>query len=229
MIADAASAAPARPFVTVVSGYPRSGTSLMMQMLEAGGLPVLKDESFRPTDARNPRGYYEIEDALSLGAEGKTTDWVADAAGKGVKVIAYHLQYLPSGFDYRVVFMRRRIAEVLASSGELQMLRTDSPLSEPDKVMAYKTEYALYEAWLLRQTHMRAVFVSYNDLLEDAAGPVAEVCAFLDAPPAGPLQPKRMIAAIDPALYRNRRYGARARSRAWRPCIACAPASAQAD
>ena len=208
MIADATHAthaASARPFVTVVSGYPRSGTSLMMQMLEAGGLPVLRDEAFRPADERNPRDYYEIREALSLGAEGQTTDWVAGARGKAVKVIAYQLQYLPPDHDYRVVFMRRRIAEVPASRGELQMLRTDSPLSEPEKVMAYKTEHALYEAWLLRPTHMPAVFVSYNDLLTDAAGPVAEICAFLDTPPAAPLQAERMIAAIDPALYRNRR------------------------
>ena len=205
MIGDATSAVLARPFVTVVSGYPRSGTSLMMQMFEAGGLPVLKDESFRPTDERNPRGYYEIRDALSLGAEEQSTAWVAGALGKAVKVIAYQLQHLPPDHDYRVVFMRRRIAEVLASSGEFKMLRTDSPLSAREQVMAYKTEYALYEAWLLRQAHMRAVFVSYNDLLEDAAGPVAEIRAFLDASPAAPLQAERMIAAIDPALYRNRR------------------------
>ena len=71
--------------------------------------------------------------------------------------------------------------------------------------MAYKTEYALYEAWLLRQAHMRAVFVSYNDLLEDPARPVAEVCAFLDAFPAAALAARRMRATIDPALYRQRR------------------------
>ena len=201
---SAASAAPARPFVTVVSGYPRSGTSLMMQMLEAGGLPVLRDEAFRPADERNPRGYYEIKEALSLGGEEQSTEWVADARGKAVKVIAYQLQFLPPEYDHRVVFMRRRIAEVLASSGEFKMLRTDSPLSEPEKVMAYKTEYALYEAWLRRQAHLSAIFVSYNDLLEDPAGPVAEVCAFLDAPPAAALAAERMSAPIDPALYRQR-------------------------
>jgi len=202
--ASAASAAPPRPFVTVVSGYPRSGTSLMMQMLEAGGLPVLKDDTFHPADERNPRGYYELEAALGLGGEAYRTDWVSGARGKAVKVIAYQLKFLPSEFDYRVVFMRRRIAEVLASSGEFKLLRADSPLSAREKVMAYKTEYALYEAWLLRQAHLSAIFVSYNDLLEDPAEPVAEVCAFLDAPPAAALAAERVSAAIDPALYRNR-------------------------
>jgi len=176
----------------------------MMQMLEAGGLPVLKDDTFHPADERNPRGYYELEAALGLGGEGYGTDWVAGARGKAVKVIAYQLKFLPSEFDYRVVFMRRRIAEILASSGEFGGLRADSPLSEREKIMAFKTEYALYEAWLLRQAHMRAVFISYNDLLQGPASPVAEVCAFLEAPPAVALCAERMTAAIDPGLYRQR-------------------------
>jgi hypothetical protein len=191
---------PESSYVTVVSGYPRSGTSLMMQMLEAGGLPVLRDDAFRPPDERNPRGYYEIEAALNLGAEGQSTDWVADARGKAVKVIAYQLQFLPTEFDYRVVFMRRRIAEVLASSGEFKMLRADSPLSEREKIMAYKTEYVLYEAWLAKQAHLPAVFIDYNDLLADPAGSLARLRSFLEIP----LDPHRMAAAIEPALYRNR-------------------------
>ena len=160
-----------RSFVTVVSGYPRSGTSLMLQMLEAGGLPVLRDDVFRPPDERNPRGYYEINAALSLGEQGQGTDWVAEAVGAGVKVIAFQLKFLPTRFDYRVVFMRRRVTEVLASSGAFGMLRTDSPLDEREKVMAYKTEYVVYEAWLQRQGHFRTIFINYNDLLENLQDP----------------------------------------------------------
>ncbi len=143
-------------FITIVTGYPRSGTSLMMQMLEAGGLPVLRDDAFRPPDERNPRGYYEIEAALKLGAEGQTTDWVAGAQGKAVKIIAYQLRFLPPEFAYRVVFMRRRVAEVLASSGEFKLLREDSPLTEREKMLSYKTEYVVYEAWLMKQAHLPA-------------------------------------------------------------------------
>lgn len=187
-------------FITIVSGYPRSGTSLMMQMLEAGGLPVLRDDAFRPADERNPRGYYEIEAATKLGAEGQTTDWVAGAQGKAVKVIAYQLHFLPLQFDYRVLFMRRRIAEVLASSGKFPLLRQDSPLTEREKIMSYKTEYVVYEAWLMKQAHLPALFVNYNDLLDAPAAPVARICEFLGLP----LDAEQMIAAIDPALYRNR-------------------------
>jgi len=187
-------------FITIVSGYPRSGTSLMMQLLEAGGLPVLRDDNYRPADERNPRGYYEIKDALSLGGEGQTSDWVAGAQGKAVKVIAYQLRFLPPEFDYRVVFMRRRIDEVLASSGKFKLLREDSPLSEREKILAFKTEYVLYESWLMKQPHLPALFVNYNDLLDCPGAPVARICEFLDLP----LDPEQMIAAIDPALYRNR-------------------------
>ena len=188
------------PFITIVSGYPRSGTSLMMQMLEAGGMPVLRDEKYRPADERNPRGYYEIREALGLGAEGQTTDWVAGAQGKAVKVIAYQLRFLPPEFNYKVIFMRRRIAEVLASSGKFKLLREDSPLSEREKIMAYKTEYVVYEAWLMKQPHLPPLFVDYNDLLESPGAPVARIREFLDLP----LDVDRMIAAIDPMLYRNR-------------------------
>ena len=187
-------------FITIVSGYPRSGTSLMMQLLEAGGLPVLRDDNYRPADERNPRGYYEIAAAMSLGAAGQTTDWVAGAQSKGVKVIAWQLRFLPPEFTYRVVFMRRRVAEVLASSGKYPLLRQDSPLTEREKMLSYKTEYVVYEAWLMQQAHLPALFVNYNDLLDAPAAPVARIREFLGLP----LDADRMIAAIDPALYRNR-------------------------
>jgi hypothetical protein len=190
----------AHSFITIVSGYPRSGTSLLMQMLEAGGLPVLRDETFHPADERNPRGYYEIKDALSVGAEGQTTDWVAGAQGKAVKIIAYQLRFLPPEFEYRIVFMRRRVDEVLASSGKFKLLRKDSPLSEREKILAFKTEYVLYEAWLMKQPHLPTLFVNYNDLMDFPDAPVARIREFLDLP----LEAERMIAAIDPALYRNR-------------------------
>lgn len=175
----------------------------MMQMLEAGGLPVMRDETFRPANELNPCGYYEIPSALSLGAEGQTTDWVADVQGKAVKVIAYQLRFLPPRFNYRVIFMRRRIAEVLASSGKFKLLREDSPLSEREKIMSYKTEYVVYESWLLKQAHLPTIFISYNDIIASPAAPVAHIRDFLGLP----LDADNMIAAISPALYRNRANG----------------------
>jgi hypothetical protein len=137
---------------------------------------------------------------MKLGAEGQTTGWVAGAQGKAVKVIAYQLRFLPPEFAYRVVFMRRRIAEILASSGKFPLLRQDSPLTEHEKIMSYKTEYVVYEAWLMKQPHLPALFVNYNDLIANPAAPVARIRDFLGLP----LDAGAMLAAIDPALYRNR-------------------------
>jgi len=102
---------PSDETITVVSGLPRSGTSMMMQMLGAGGLAVLTDGK-RGADADNPRGYYEYEAVKSLGQD---ASWLASAGGKAVKIVSALLIHLPDGFDYRVIFMRRPIAEVLAS------------------------------------------------------------------------------------------------------------------
>ena len=107
---------PAPPLVTVVSGCSRSGTSLMMPMLAAGGLNVLVDDA-QATDEHNPRCYYEL--GASLGLKGDAaTEWVTEARGKAVDAMAYHLEYLPEHVEYRVTFMRRVIAEVLHGRGQ---------------------------------------------------------------------------------------------------------------
>jgi hypothetical protein len=187
-------------FITIVSGYPRSGTSLMMQMLEAGGLPVLRDEAFRPANGHNPRGFYEIADTLWLSRPGCSTAWLAGALGQAVKVFAPFLLYVPHEYAYKVIFMRRRIAEIIASHAKANALRENSPLSVRQQIMAFKTEYVVYEAWLMKQAHMPALFVNYNDLMDYPTAPVARIREFLGLP----LDADRMIAAIDPALYRNR-------------------------
>lgn len=190
---------PLPEFITVVTGYPRSGTSLMMQCPAAGGMPVLVDEYKKP-DEHNPRGYCEFERALKLGGEGETTDWVADALGKAVKIIAYQLEYLPATYHYRAIFMRRRIREVLASSRKMGMLKENTNLSEREQILAFKTEYVVYEVQLQRQTNFAVLFVNYNDLLTDPLLPLGRVRDFLGVP----LDLDAMTAVIDPALYRNR-------------------------
>lgn len=171
----------------------------MMQMLEAGRLEVLVGGVKGP-DEHNPRGYYEFAPALALGGADGDTGWVSPAVGKAVKVLAFHLQYLPDDTDYRVVFMRRTIAEVLASWEKMGIVRSDVKLSERERIMAFKTEYAIYEARLERRPCMRALFVQYNDVLSDPAAQAARVAGFLGLP----LDVGAMAAAVDPALYRNR-------------------------
>ena len=105
-----------RPIV-VVSGLPRSGTSMAMKMIEAGGLPVVTD-GLRHADASNPNGYYEFEHVKNLDKAGDLS-WLAEARGKAVKIISFLITYLPEAYDYRVVFMQRDLSEVIASQNRM--------------------------------------------------------------------------------------------------------------
>src|SRR5574342_806932 len=113
----------AAEFVTVVSGLPRSGTSMMMRMLETGGLPVMTDH-IRIPDESNPKCYYEFEQVKQL-KEGNT-GWISEGKGKVVKIISALLEYLPPGHKYRIVFMQRNMDEILASQREM-LLRRGEP------------------------------------------------------------------------------------------------------
>src|SRR2546428_444309 len=104
--------------ITIVSGLPRSGTSLMMQMLAAGGMSILSDGE-RQADLDNPRGYFEWERIKQLPKE---PGCIAEAEGKVVKVISQLLLALPAGHEYRVIFMQRPLAEVLASQERMSLL-----------------------------------------------------------------------------------------------------------
>ena len=111
-------------FITVVSGLPRSGTSMMMKMLEAGGIPPVTDE-LRTADEDNPKGYYEFERVKAM--DQGDTSWVVGARGKVVKVISALLKHLPPGEQYRVVFVRRNMPEILASQRKMLIHRGEDP------------------------------------------------------------------------------------------------------
>jgi hypothetical protein len=107
-------------YIVVVSGLPRSGTSMMMKMLQAGGIGIMTD-NLRVADENNPKGYYEFERVKQL--DKGDNAWVAEAQGKVIKVISYLLEFLPADFHYKVIFMRREMAEILAS--QRHMLERD--------------------------------------------------------------------------------------------------------
>src|SRR3979490_1093936 len=132
--------------ITIVSGLPRSGTSLMMQMLAAGGLPILSDGE-RKADTDNPRGYLEWERIRQLPKE---TSLIAEAEGKAVKVISQLLLSLPSGFEYRVIFLRRPLAEVLASQDEMLRNRgTHNSHSDQGMISAaFEKHLKQVDSWL---------------------------------------------------------------------------------
>jgi hypothetical protein len=187
-------------FVTVVSGLPRSGTSMMMRMLEAGGLAPLTDGE-RQADTDNLRGYYELERVKQLprGDYG----WLEEARGRAVKVISTLLMHLPSTYPYRVIFMRRSMGEILASQRKMLEHRQEDPdrLSEAQLAAMYEKVLADADRWMRERQNVEHLYADFNEIVRDPARLVDEVRAFLGLP----LDREKMLQVVEPALYRQRK------------------------
>ena len=186
--------------ITIVTGLPRSGTSLMMKMLEAGGLPPLVDH-LRQADVDNPQGYYEFERVKQI--EKGDGAWLGEAQGKAVKVISALLKHLPNDYHYRVIFMERAMDEVLASQRKMLAHRNESGSSAAEEarmgqIFARHVEES--RRWLAAQPNITTLYIHYGQLLQDAPPHIHQLQKFLKQP----LNAEQMLAAIDPALYRNR-------------------------
>lgn len=188
-----------RPII-VVSGLPRSGTSMMMRMLERGGVPLLTD-GVRTANEDNPKGYYEFERVKKLpqGDYG----WLPEAQGKAVKIIATLLKHLPETYTYRVLFMRRNMEEVLASQRQMLIRRGKAPDSMDEEQLAksFAKHVAEVKAWLATRPNFRCLDVDYNTMVVDPMPQLRHIQAFLDLP----LDLAAMAAEVDPTLYRQRR------------------------
>ena len=184
--------------VIIVSGLPRSGTSMMMRMLAEGGLPVLTDE-LRRADDDNPEGYFELEVVRQL-KEGNIA-WLEGANGKVVKVISALLEYLPGNYQYKILFMERDPRETLASQKKMLDHRGQmSQLSDDEMEQQFQAHLAAVKPWLVRQPNMDVLFVNYNGLLAAPELSCERIAEFLDLP----LDQTRMLAVPDQQLYRNR-------------------------
>jgi hypothetical protein len=184
--------------ITIVSGLPRSGTSLMMQMLVAGGLIALSDGE-RTADVDNPRGYLEWERIKQLPQD---PECIAEAEGKVVKVISRLLLSLPAGHEYRIVFMQRPLQEVMASQDEMLRHRgTFKPGTDPKFISAaFERHLREVDAWLDRRPASTVCRVSYHRVLSEPRVVAEELTQFLQAS----LDVEAMARQVDPALYRNR-------------------------
>lgn len=185
--------------ITVVSGLPRSGTSLMMAMLAAGGMEPLVDQR-RTADEDNPRGYYEYEKVKRLQKDGS---WLAEAQGRVVKIVSPLLAFLPEGFRYRIVFMERKLEEILASQHRM-LARAGQPAAAADgRMLAYYSSHlGKIDAWLAGRADVRLCRISFNRLLAgDADAELARLTGFFDHR----LDQARLRSVIDDTLYRNRR------------------------
>jgi hypothetical protein len=184
--------------VVIVSGLPRSGTSMMMKMLVEGGLPAVMD-SLRQADEDNPNGYFEIEDVKAL-KDGQSR-WIYDAPGKVVKVISYLLEFLPKDLDFDVIFMDREIHEVLASQKKMLARRNETSLiSDEEMEKQYRDHLKAVKYWLPRQPNVRVMYVKYDQMVKSPQTLVPSILEFLNLP----LNAEVMAAVPNPSLYRNR-------------------------
>jgi hypothetical protein len=186
-------------FIPIVSGLPRSGTSLMMSMLVAGGIEVLTDH-LRTPDDDNPVGYFELEDVKKL-IEGEH-GWLTGSNGKAVKVISTLLPYLPNGYPYRIIFMRRAMEEVLASQRKMLINRGENPDKVSDDQMAemFQKDLQQSERWINSQAHATRIDINYKQLIANPRPLVAQTNSFL----GDGLDEDKMLGVIDPSLYRQR-------------------------
>jgi hypothetical protein len=184
--------------ITIVSGLPRSGTSMMMKMLEAGGMQVLTD-SVRTADEDNPKGYYEFERVKQIETD---KAWLPDAQGKAVKMIGALLKHLPQDYVYNILFMRRHIEEILASQRQMLIRRGEPTDQVSDARMAtlFQRHLEQIEAWLAEQPSMKVLYVHYSDILAEPVEQTGRVNRFL----GGNLDQEKMAAIVDPSLYRQR-------------------------
>ena len=185
-------------FVTVVTGLPRSGTSMMMKMLESGGMPVLIDH-IRTADEDNPKGYYEFERVKQIETD---QAWLADAGGKAVKMVAALLKHLPTNYRYRIIFMQRSIGEVLASQREMLRRRGEPADNLSDEEMAgmFAKHVEKIQSWLAQQHNMQVLYVQYRDVIENPAEQARLINEFL----GNILDVAHMGETVDGTLYRQR-------------------------
>jgi hypothetical protein len=180
--------------IVVVSGLPRSGTSMMMQMMEAGGLEIVSDGE-RTADNNNPKGYYEDERIKKLA---QNNSWVGEEQGKCMKVIAQLLKHLPKKHNYKVIFMKRDMGEVLRSQ---QIMLKRNPDEFPMAIAtAFQKELDFVENWGKTEPGVSILYVDYKDVIAKPIENAEKINEFL----GGRLNVDNMIHVVDPTLYRNK-------------------------
>ncbi len=187
-------------FITIVSGLPRSGTSMMMMMLEAGGIAPVAD-GIREADDDNPKGYYEFERVKKI-KEDKA--WLPDAKGKAVKMISQLLLDLPGEYHYKVIFMHRKIEEVLASQKQMLIRRgtfKEDGVSDEEmgKFLTMHVDQVLKKMQSMDNVEMLSV--DYNAMLTGADDSITQINQLL----GGNLNSEAMAGAVDKSLYRQRK------------------------
>ena len=185
--------------IVIVSGLPRCGTSMMMQMLEAGGIPPMTDH-IRRADEDNPKGYYEFEKVKKIKED---ASWIESCYGKVFKMVSALLYYLPSNKRYKVIFMRRQMKEMLASQNKMLQRQGQKTDNVSDEEMSKKLQRHLkkIEEWLAKQSNIDVIYINYNEVINNPYENAELVNQFIN----GRLDVDKMAGSVKASLYRQRR------------------------
>ena len=186
-----------RPIV-IVSGLPRSGTSMAMKMLEAGGLGVVTD-GLRTADEDNPKGYYEDERVKNLYQPGDKT-WLRESRGKVIKIISFLLKSLPDDNNYKVLFMHRSLREIVASQNKMLARRAEKNDTPDDRAVALLEEQVRDARFFLRRPQFDVLELNYRETLDSPRPLALRMAEFV----GGALDVEKMTQVVDVQLYRNR-------------------------
>jgi len=183
--------------ITVVSGLPRSGTSMMMQMLQAGGLNLLTDEQ-RAADESNPKGYWEYAKVKNLSQD---NTWLGEAQGQVVKIIAQLLPYLSPDYHYRIIFLQRDLEEVLQSQ-QTMLKQLNTKKRNPAQLrQIYTQQLTRLATWLAQQDHIALLPLDHHAVLKQPLVIAQQLHTFL----ACPFDVSSATTVIDQQLYRARK------------------------
>ena len=180
--------------IVIVSGLPRSGTSVMMQMMDKGGLDVLTDGN-RKSDDSNPKGYFEYDPVMSLH---KDNTWLDKAQNKSLKVVAPLLKFLDPKFRYKVIFMNRDLTEVVKS--QQKMIGKNPDVLPINLFEAYKKHLQQVEIWKEREPGVELIYVDYKDVINNTKKVVDKVVSFIGVD----MNKNEMENCVDKSLYRNK-------------------------
>ena len=195
-------AEPSGRTLTIVSGLPRSGTSLMMQMLKAGGIEP-KTDGERVADTDNPEGYWEWEAIKKIGKEPELLDDL-ELDKQAIKVISMLLSELPKHHSYKIIFMARPVDEIAASQQKMiDRLETEGANQSLDEIAKQlEMHRAKVLGWMSEHDHVTGMVVKYPELIKDPQPIIEEITKFLGEDLI--TNPQAMAAVVRPELYRQK-------------------------
>jgi len=187
--------------VIVVSGLPRSGTSMLMKMLKASDIEIVSD-GIRKADGDNPEGYFEYEPVKKL-LEDNDKSWLKEARGKAVKIISLLLKGLTAENNYKVLFIDRDLDEVIASQNKMLINRGEPVNPQKDEKMKsdFKKHLDNIKKILNNKEYFDVLYLNHREIIKNPVQQAIKINQFL----GGNLDIEKMAESVNPKLYRNRK------------------------